>query len=293
MLAAAAFEFGGQGPPLFLERLPRLAECESLDLQIAIDVGPQVGPLGGDLVAQAEHDPFLLLEIADQPLAGADFFVQVALAGLEVGLPLEHVLFELVDPHPRTAPLLIEQGVLFVQRLLPPFELFAFGAEMGGNLRRLPQDFFLAARRARREGESGTPGSGMDVRPVCQFLVVGEGGLGGPRSGPGVGLVDADTRQRRQPARQGGHRLGRFLVDNLAGQAAQERGRAAGRSLRRRPLTIGADRILHTGNPFPVYVRSIASADGEACQGVLPARSDGPPAADGPSPIRQTIRRDC
>ena len=145
VFASAAFEFGGECPPLFLERLPCLAESQTLDFEVAIDVGPQVGPLDGDLVAQAEHDSLLLLEIADQAFAGADFFVQVAFTGLVVGLPLEHVLFEFVDPHPRAAPLLIEQGVLFVERLLPPFELFAFGAEMGGNLRRLPQDFFLAA----------------------------------------------------------------------------------------------------------------------------------------------------
>ncbi len=101
MFASAAFEFGGECPPLFLERLPRLAESQTLDFEVAIDVGPQVGPLDGDLVAQAEHNPFLFLEIADQAFAGADFFVQVAFTGLVVGLPLEHVLFEFVDPHPR------------------------------------------------------------------------------------------------------------------------------------------------------------------------------------------------
>ena len=180
MLAAAAFEFGGECPPLFLERLPRLAESQTLDLEVAINVGPQVGPLGGDLVAQAEHDPFLLFEIADQPFAGTDFFVQVALAGLVVGLPLEHVLFKFVDPHPRAAPLLIEQGVLFVERLLTPFELFAFGAEMGGNLRGLPQDFLFAARRPRDGRRFRHARQRNGLRPLCQFLV-GEGGLGGPR----------------------------------------------------------------------------------------------------------------
>ena len=72
-------------------------------------------------------------------------------AGLEVGLPLEHVLFKLVDPHPGAAPLLVEQGVLLVECFFSPFELFAFGAEMGGNLRRLPQDFLFARREMRLE----------------------------------------------------------------------------------------------------------------------------------------------
>jgi hypothetical protein len=145
VFASATLELAGECPTLFLERLPRLAERQTLDLEVAIDVGPQIGPLGGDLVSQAEHDPFLFLEIADQAFAGTDFFVQVAFAGRVVGLPLEHVLFEFVDPHPRAAPLLIEQRVLFVECLLPPFELFAFRAKMGGNLRRLPQDFLFAA----------------------------------------------------------------------------------------------------------------------------------------------------
>ena len=53
VLAAAALELGGQCPPLFVERLPRLTQRQPLDLEFAIDFGPQVGPLGGDLVAQA------------------------------------------------------------------------------------------------------------------------------------------------------------------------------------------------------------------------------------------------
>ena len=144
VLAAASLELRGQRAPLFVERLPGLTQRQPLDLQLAIDLGPQAGPLRGDLVSQSQDHALLLFQVADQRLAGADFFVEIVFPGLEVGLPLEHVLFELVDPQPGAAPLLIEQGVLFVQRVLPPLQFLSFGPKMGGNLGRLPENFFLA-----------------------------------------------------------------------------------------------------------------------------------------------------
>ena len=201
VLAPTALEFAGECPALFLKGLPRLSEGKPLDFQVAVDRGPQVGPLGGDLVAQAENYAFLLFEVADQRFAGADFFVQVVFPGFEVGLPFEDVLFKLVDPQPGTAPLLIEQGVLLVERLFAPFEFLAFAAKMGGNLRGLPKNLLFPPRTAAGRGGAR---SCSRSRTVFQILVFQGNWCGRHAAGPRVRLVDADPRGLLHVGRRAG-----------------------------------------------------------------------------------------
>ena len=131
VFAAAFFELFCDGPPFFVKSQPRLLQSQPFDLQLAIDNRTEIGPLRGHLVPEAENQSLLLLQLAHERLASTDLLFQLVFAGLEVRLPLEHLLFELVDPEAGAAPFLIEEGVLLLQSLFSPFELVTLGAGDG------------------------------------------------------------------------------------------------------------------------------------------------------------------